>query len=515
MKFINKVTFHYRSNHKWGLKTDVLWLGIILAGLSFFTSVMPLLSNDLWWHLKIGEIIYQTQTIPTTNMFGWTIPSEKPFVYGAWLGEYLFYILYHWGGLNLITFSRNLLLSLTFCLMAYEAYRRTRSWRLAALATVSAYLMVMNNTTIRPQNWSWICFVSFLSLLHHYADHQIKKKGLLLLPLIMIFWVNAHGAFILGIILIGTFGIGESARRLFNLPEALSWSDIRWLGIVSGLVVLATIINPQGVGIFQYVVNLMTDQPSQSLIVEWQSPTPTGISNSVFFASLLLFMLLPWFTKYHIRPTEILLLAGFTWLAWNGVRYIVWYALALMPLGVHILATLLKPQWLRSTAPRNLLNILLLGLIFIPVIAAQPWFFDKIDWPFPERYWQLLHSDTTEGLFISADIPIEAAYYLTENPGRHSFSEMAYSSYFIWAIPEQGVFIDPRVELYPYSQWQDYIRISHGVRYNQLLDDYNVDRLVLHVDRQADLIQSLTNDSLWEKVYADTYTQIWDRCIIP
>jgi len=507
MKLTNKLLRY----HRWGLKTDILWVGVILAGLSFFTSVMPLPANDFWWHLKIGEIMHQSQTIPTTNMFGWSIPRDTPFVYGAWLGEYVFYRLYQWGGLNLITFSRNLLLTLTFTLMVYDAYRRTRSWRVSALITLIAYLMMMNNLAIRPQNWSWLCFVAFLTLLHRYTHHQINRRWLLLLPLMMMFWVNAHGAFVLGIVLMGAFCVGEGLRRWFNLPEALSWRDLRWLGIISGLTLGATIVNPQGVGIFQYVINLMTDQPSQGLIIEWQSPSPSNLSNIVFFASLLLLMLLPWFTKQRLRLTDMLLMVGFTWLAWSGIRYIVWYSLAVMPILAQILASLIPPKWLRSTTPRNLLNIFLLCVIFVPVLAVQPWCFDEIAWPFPEKYWQLLHPDKTEGLFLSADTPVHAANYLKSAPVRPMFNEMGYGSYFIWAIPEQGVFIDPRVELYAYEQWQDYIKISHSAQYNRLLDKYEVERLVLNIDRQADLITALKDDPVWTQVYADDHTQIWDK----
>jgi hypothetical protein len=88
---------------------DQLWVLVILAGFIFYVSLIPTPPNDLWWHLKAGELIFQQKAIPTTNLFAWTLPSSEPFFYAAWLGELLLYLLYRWGGIELIIFTRNLL----------------------------------------------------------------------------------------------------------------------------------------------------------------------------------------------------------------------------------------------------------------------------------------------------------------------------------------------------------------------------------------------------------------------
>src|SRR4030067_279853 len=74
-----------------GIGIDILWVLVILAGFLFFTSLIPLPPNDFWWHLKIGESIYITHSIPTTNIYAWSLPVDQPFFYAAWLGELLLY----------------------------------------------------------------------------------------------------------------------------------------------------------------------------------------------------------------------------------------------------------------------------------------------------------------------------------------------------------------------------------------------------------------------------------------
>src|SRR4030067_2657605 len=142
-----------------GIGIDIIWVLVILAGFLFFTSLIPLPPNDYWWHLKIGEYIYINHTIPTTNMFAWTLPAGQPFFYAAWFAELLFYVLYRMGGLALITTMRTVLIGITIWLVASESKRRSNSWRIAALVTAFLCLMIINNLIVRTQMWAWLPFI--------------------------------------------------------------------------------------------------------------------------------------------------------------------------------------------------------------------------------------------------------------------------------------------------------------------------------------------------------------------
>ncbi len=490
------------------LSTDELWPLVILAGFSFFASLTPLPPNDFWWHLKIGELIFNQGHVPTSNLFAWTLPPEHPFTYGAWLGELLLYALYRLGQLSLVTFARNILLLLAFWLVGYEARRRSGSWRLAALAVALACGMTINNLPIRPQIWSWLPFAIYLIVLGKFADGQIKAGWLLLLPALMVFWVNAHGAFILGGILIGIFFVGEAVRALLRAPQALSWRQVGCIlgaGILSGG---AMLINPRFTQVIGYVFDLMTDKPSQQLIEEWQSPSPAGIANLVFYVSILILIALLAYTRARLTPTELLLTISFLWLAWTGQRYVVWYGMVCTPILMRLMALL--PISLPALIPqRNALNAILATVIFLPIILIQPWFVESF--PLPERYWKMVHRDIPQGSLIGIETPIAAVEYLRQHPGGKLFNEMGYGSYLIWAMPDQGVFVDPRVELYPYEQWQDYIRITRGTRYNELLAQYGADRILLDLDLQPELAGILPTDPGWQLEYEDDRSQLWER----
>jgi hypothetical protein len=492
-----------------GLRIDHLWIIAVLASFGMIVSLMPLFPNDFWWHIKIGQIIAQTGSVPMTNIFSWSLPADAPFTYGAWLGGYLLYLLYHWGGVSLVIFARNLLALAAFGLVGYEAYRRSGSWRIAAVMLALACAMSSNNTVVRPQIWAWLPFVITYLLLSRFVEQKLEVKGLIAIPLMMVFWVNVHGSYVLGIALIGITFAGETLRRLLKQEKSLSWMKIGQLGGIGVLTLATMLINPQYYRIFGYVKNLMMDKPSQSLVVEWQSPSPSGYAGIAFFASLLVLIAVFTYSRYKPTPTEMLLIAGFIWLAWSGVRYIYWFGLVAIPVLAASVAELVKDKPWMAIPPKNVLNLVLALVLVIPLVLMQPWFVARI--PMPEAYAKWVLPDTKEGPLLSIDTPIGAAEYLKENPGGNLFNEMAYGSYLIWAVPDQKVFVDPRVELYPYEQWLDYIRVARGGRYNEILDKYGADRILLNRKEQEELVALLEDDPLWEKEYQDNYSQIWKK----
>jgi hypothetical protein len=147
--------------------------------------------------------------------------------------------------------------------------------------------------------------------------------------------------------------------------------------------------------------------------------------------------------------------------------------------------------------------------VFIPVVAVQPWFVEQL--PLPDSYWKQVLKGPQAGPLISVDTPVEAVEYLKSHPGGNIYNEMGYGSYLIWAIPDQKVFIDPRVELYPYDQWKDYIDINNGANYNEILSKFGIDRILLDKTIQPKLAASLLKDYQWKLEYDDQHAQIWSK----
>ena len=85
------------------LTIDHLWLGMPVFALAYKLFRFPLPVLDFWWHLKMGEIIATTGSIPRVDLFSFTA-AGKPFVVQNWLAELIFYTTYKLGGFPLIIF---------------------------------------------------------------------------------------------------------------------------------------------------------------------------------------------------------------------------------------------------------------------------------------------------------------------------------------------------------------------------------------------------------------------------
>lgn len=497
------------------VETRHLWLLIALAAAGMMVSLIPTEANDFWWHLKAGELI-ASSGIPSSNIFAWTLPADTPFVYQSWLGERLFYLLYQVGGLPLVIFGRNMLALALFVLVALETLRRSGSWKLAALAVLLLVWMMMNNVTTRTQNWSWVPFVLLYLLLSRYAAGELAPRWLLVLPVLLLFWVNAHGAFAIGLLLTGAFVVGETLRLLLRQPGALTRARLDWLSLAVVGMVAATLVNPLGPGVYAYVYQLLTDAPSQGFVIEWQPPSPRSIAGAGFFLSVLLLLFALAFGPRRPTISDMLVVAGFAWMAFNGVRYVPWFGIVALPLMAQLVTPPPPAPAPPSPSRRRLTSLhsinLALALGFgLALLLVQPWFKPLLPWP--ADYQADFAPLPDAPLLFSADTPVQATEYLRENPCTgHLFHEMGYGSYLIWALyPAEQVFVDPRVELYPLELWQDYIAISRGDKTGPLLDDYAVDCVLLGRKDQPNLSAALAALPNWERTFRNEQSEVWRR----
>jgi hypothetical protein len=216
------------------------------------------------------------------------------------------------------------------------------------------------------------------------------------------------------------------------------------------------------------------------------------------------------------RPslTDLLLVCAFLWLAWSGFRYVVWFGMAAMPVLAQTLggarAQAVRPTR-QASSPANLVIALALAVL---VAAVQPPLIAGL--PLPDEYTKNLAAVPEAPAAFTNKTPVAAAEYLRSHPqaGQRLFNEMGYGSYLIWALyPQSQVFIDPRVELYPIEQWQDYITINQGQSHNELLiDKYDVTRVILDREIQPDLSEALGRDrQRWALEYQDQQSQIYRR----
>jgi hypothetical protein len=82
------------------------------------------------------------------------------------------------------------------------------------------------------------------------------------------------------------------------------------------------------------------------------------------------------------------------------------------------------------------------------------------------------------------------------------FSRFEWGEYLSWSLAERGctVFMDGRIEIYPDAVWDDYSAVTRGrADWQQILDRYGVDYLVLDTDHHGDLLPQVRHSAAWRE----------------
>ncbi len=471
---------------------DHVWLATALILLALRPLLTPIRPHDFWWHMATGRLIVQTGAIPTVDQFSYT-QAGQPFYNQGWLAQVLMYGLYQAGGLPLLLITQALVIVLAYGLLLRIVVLRTGRLRLGVGLVLLSMVVVFDNWLIRPQSYALPLFAAFLLILTEFRMGRANR--LWLLPLLMILWVNIHGTFVLGLILIGLTFVGELIQRRWPEQQSayrLPFVAYHQLVIWGSLTALAVLLNPRGFSVIGYVRTLLSSSAVTTLVTEWAPPTPHTLGGALFFIFVLVCIVVLAAARKRPPVTDMLMFLPFLWLAFGGTRHIIWFDMVALPLVAVQLSTLLPEPFTRRSGGSSVLNGLLIGVLMLMLVAGLPWFKPAL---FPPALGALLSSDT----------PVAAVEALKSDPARPQrlFHTEGYGSYLIWAVPEQPVFVDPRIELYPYEQWADYIKLGQGNDVNALLEKYAIDGLLLSKETQKPLINAVRGDAAWTLRYED------------
>jgi len=312
--------------------------------------------------------------------------------------------------------------------------------------------------------------------------------GLWFLPLIAFLWVNLHGSYLL-LFVLGGLSLVFTRQPRKALAIALVFS------------VLATLINPRGMGVLIYVKNMLAS-PSVQLSVEWMPPVNLGWQMNLFFLWLLAFAALAALSPWRLSFLEAAWLLVFGWMALSGIRNIIWFLFILS----FETATLLS-EWdehyihLPSGKENVFLNLMLAAAFLLFPLAMLP--------GVRSMWWS-----KSPDAYDSAN-PINATAWLTSHPDLpgEMFSDLSFSSYLIFAVPSRPVWIDTRFELYPVEQWQEYTSIAQAAPgWESVLEKYKINLLVLSPAGEPSLIQAAQSSGQWCRQYRDSDAVIFSRC---
>ena len=228
------------------------WIdGILVAGLAmlaFLLGCYELFDPDIWWHVRAGQWIIEHRRVPRLDIFTFA-SSDRPWIDLHWGFQVVLAWAYARGGVAgmIVLASAAACAAFMIALMARE--RGWPCWA-AALCWLPALALMATRFDPRPEIFSLAYLACFLAVLVRLEGRPVLAWGL---PLIQVLWVNTHGLFVLGPIVLGCYVVGHCAR-VWNEPrrtaEGIKLQSRplrRHLAPASLAVALACFVNPYGV----------------------------------------------------------------------------------------------------------------------------------------------------------------------------------------------------------------------------------------------------------------------------
>jgi hypothetical protein len=499
---VSRIKLHFSIEHLWGL--------VVLMGIFIFVNTHPIRPHDFWWHITIGREILTTRTIPTVDIYSYTETGQPyPSYQMFWLMETVLYAVYKLGGPALVVFLQSLMITGAYMIVFWICKLASNSWRIAAIGVLFAVALGINDWNVRPQGITFLLASLFLLVLYRYTKNP-AWGWLVVFPLGMLIWVNSHGTFIIGLILIVLWWGQELWRVIIqriNREGIIEKKRIVVPGIMLGITVLACLVNPRGFGIIDYLRTLTSNSVVQNLVTEWAPPAFSTWMGAIFLCGLMACAILLAVSPKRPDFFQITTFLVFGLLGLKTSRGIVWFGLVMAPIVAIHLSAIVDQMSKTKTRPVNQEGSRIINLFFVVVIIAMgvislPWF--KSILPLP----------TAKAGLISAETPVQATQVLLEKnlPGR-VFNSMSFGSYLIWAAyPQYQVFVDSRIELFSEKVWMDYLNISNAEGdWQQKIWDYGVNTLMLSPAEQPALCAAVQKSDEWVTRYQDASAIIFER----
>lgn len=434
----------------------LLIVGVAAFVAAFAAGLCRIADLDFWWHLKTGEQIAQTNTIPRTDIFSYTAYGHE-YIDHEWLFQLTQYWIFAAFGPAGIAVAKCLVIAATLVIAGWYALRRGTG---VIAATGLVFLSVAGGITRlieRPEIFTILFAVITYVLLDEYVRGG-EARLLVAVPLLAGLWANVHAAVIVGIViqfLVGGAVFFENRRRF--LPVTLT-------ALAS---VVASLANPFGYRVLTVPFELTRIIESGVLNnEEWRRPT--FIKTPIFFLAVILvaMLLIPAVRQKRWQAVFVGMFLGYVSLRY--IRNVNLFCAFIPLLGAPGLAGL-RNTW------RGALFALGTGSLLFVLTVYYPF----------ER-----------GFGIASYFPDRIASYVeTRNLGGRMMNSYGFGGYLVWALyPDRLIFMDGRNEVFLALLKRLAAARSDSRAWTALLRDYDIEYALLEYVDAPDRITTVAAD---------------------
>jgi len=495
---------------------DLVFLLLFWALLAGPLSNRPLADADIGWHIRNGERILVTHSIPRTDPFSSTMHGQPWFAW-EWLYDTALGAVNAATGLNGVVWMTALIIAATFAILFSELLRRRVALPLATLLALLALGASSIHLFARPHIASWLFTLTWFIALDRWEQRRAPGWVRWLFPASMLLWVNLHGGWLLGIAVLGVYATaalldGWSLRD--PIDRIRSAHRARAMFSALGLSLAATVANPYGLRLHAHICRYLTDRYLMSRIEEFRSPNFHGWGERCFAAILIVVLIAFAGRRASIRRSHlfVVVLAAFAGL----------YASRNLPVASMLLVLVAGPiLWdsvaslAEQTSAWSLLRTLVARASEVAARAgAQESELRAHFWPAVAVIAALVvclnggrvnSRQVIDAHFDSRHLPAAAVDFLArQNIGSPVLSTDSWGGYLIYRLyPLRQVVIDDRHDLYGSQRFQDYLVLMQvEPAWNDVLKKWNIQTLLLPAGSSLASMLRLIPDQ-WQPVYED------------
>lgn len=454
---------------------SVLWIKAI------YPPASGIVDPDFYWHLSTGRWILEHGALPEVDQFSWSLPGE-PYRITQWLGEFVMAAAYELGGLQ-ATKALSVTLAGVTIFFAWRAAHLFLGNSMLALWLAILCNLVNVVTPLRPQIFSFAAMAVLAFLLASWVRRP-RLTILLPVPALMALWANWHGGYVVGLLLLFVFCCCQAFEMYRVQADGDRRRQVLWLFGASFVAVLATLLNPYGVGAWWSVL-LVSGLQSSAVIEEWKA-----VQITTEMGWFLMMSAVPFLASLTIarRPplTAVVLGCLFLFFGATANRQVA-FAGAILPfVTAWILAGSGQIRQICDTTP-NPSRPVLYTAILSALLAVAPWIQAKGDYA-----WE----STMDGLFPASAHRFLETHGLTERV----LADVPESNYLMFHGLK--VSIDSRMDYYRDRFVFDYLLANRGAPgWAEWLDRMNPATLLLR--HEVALRQLALASGHWKLVYQD------------
>jgi len=302
---------------------------ILLFITIFLSATFKVRDADIWVHLATGKYILTTNHLPNQDVFSYTSFGERV-ITDEWLSQSIFYFLYSWTGIKGLILFKALVITGTFIILFQLLKTKCVNFHIRYGIILLAALVSRGRFFERPELFTFLFLVLYLYVLQEYRCG--KKNHLFLLPGLMLLWANMHAGFILGLMLIFCYLIGELGDYWQGEKERIH--KINHLLLILLLTFAISFLTPNTYHLYTFCFRIHKLRNIYHIL---DCSPPTGYDYYLFWFMLLLTIIVILFNLKKIDLAEVLPALGLGFWAIYVNRNIVYFALlATLVLGRQI-----------------------------------------------------------------------------------------------------------------------------------------------------------------------------------